>query len=164
MTSSLNNNHIYIYAFSSALHDDQHRTMNTVKNLQTRPFYRLSLEEKLEVKRFGPDRPDLSILNTTRSATSRRFTTTWYLKYSWLTGCSDSGKVYCFPCLLFGGALREKVWTDTGVNDWEHLSEKVKCHAKCNSHVDNCLNLAYFGHSNIAEQLSHAYRASVQEH
>ena len=97
--------------------------MNTVKNLQTRSFYRLSLEEKLEVKRLGPDRPDLSILNTTRST----------------TGCSDPGKVYCFPCLLFGGALREKAWTDTGVNDWKHLSEKVKRH---------------FGHSNIAEQLS----------
>eukprot|EP00795_Rhopilema_esculentum_P004011 gene4011-20178_t len=40
----------------------------------------------------------------------------------------------------------------------------VKRHVKCNSHVDNCLNLAFFGHSNIAEQLSHAYRASVQEH
>ena len=123
--------------------------MNTVKNLQTRPFYRLSLEEKLEVKSLGPDRPDVSILNTTRSTTSRRYTTTWYSKYSWLTGCRDSGKVYCFPCLLFGGALREKAWTDTGVNDWKHLSEKVKRH---------------FGHSNIAEQLSHAYRASVQEH
>ena len=58
----------------------------------------------------------------------------------------------------------EKAWTDTGVNDWKHLSEKVKHHVKCNSHVDNCLNLAVFCHSNIAEQLSHAYRASVQEH
>ena len=33
--------------------------MNTVRSLQSRPFSQLALEEKLEVKRLGPDRPQL---------------------------------------------------------------------------------------------------------
>ena len=41
------------------------------------------------------------------------------------TGCSQSGKLHCFPCLLFGNSSREKAWNQSGVNDWKHLSVKV---------------------------------------
>ena len=135
--------------------------MNTVRSLQNRPFSQLTLEEKLEVKRLGPERPQLL---TTSGLSSRRFTKTWYSKHSWITGCSHSGKVYCFPCLLFGDSQREKAWTQSGVNDWKHLSEKVKRHVKCSCHVENCLKLAFFGKTNIAEQLSKAYRDSLIQH
>ena len=135
--------------------------MDSVRNLQMRPFYQLSLEEKLEVKRLGPERPDLS---TKSASSSRRFTKTWYSRYTWLAGCIQSGKVYCFPCLLFGNSSREKAWTQSGVNDWKHLSDKVKRHVKCSSHVENCLKLAFFGQTNIAEQRSQAYRDSIIQH
>ena len=135
--------------------------MNTIRGLQNRPFSQLTLEEKLEVKRLGPERPQLL---TTSGLSSRRFTKTWYSKHSWITGCSHSGKVYCFPCLLFGDSQREKAWTQSGVNDWKHLSEKVKRHVKCSCHVENCLKLAFFGKTNIAEQLSKAYRDSLIQH
>ena len=45
--------------------------MNTVRSLQNRPFSQLTLEEKLEVKRLGPERPQLL---TTSGLSSRRFT------------------------------------------------------------------------------------------
>ena len=77
----------------------------------------------LDMPGLGPERPQLL---TTSGLSSRRVTKTWYLKHSWITGCSHSGKVYCFPCLLFGDSQREKAWTQSGVNDWKHLSEKVK--------------------------------------
>ena len=85
--------------------------MNTVRSLQSRPFILLTLEEKLEVKRLGPDRPQLL---TKSVLLSRHFTTTWYSKHIWLTGCSHSGKFYCFPCLLFGDAIQEKARTQSG--------------------------------------------------
>ena len=88
--------------------------MNSVRNLQLRPFYQVSLEEKLEVKRLGPGRPELS---TKSGSSSHRFTKTWYSKYTWLTGFSQSGKLYCFPCFLFGNSSREKAWAQSGVND-----------------------------------------------
>ncbi|XP_065070319.1 zinc finger MYM-type protein 1-like [Rhopilema esculentum] len=59
---------------------------------------------------------------------------------------------------------REKAWTQTGVNDWKHLSDKVKRHIRCGSHVENCLKLAFFGQTNIADQLSQAYRESILQH
>ena len=80
--------------------------MNTVRSHQSRPFSQSTLEEKLEVKRLGPDRPQLM---TRRGLSSLHFTTTWYSKNSWLTGSSTSGKVYSFPCLIFGDSKREKV-------------------------------------------------------
>ena len=62
---------------------------------------------------------------------SRRFIKTW------LAGCSHSGKVYCFPCILFGDSQRAKAWTQSGVNDW------------CNCHIENCLKVAF-----LAKQIS----------
>ena len=53
-------------------------TMNTVRNLQIRPFHRLSVEEKLEAKRLGPDRPDLSSFMT-KSISIHCFTTRLYI-------------------------------------------------------------------------------------
>ena len=93
--------------------------LNTVRSLQSRPFSQLNMEETLEVKHLGPDRPHLL---TKLGLSSRYFTKTWYSKHRWLTGCSHSGEVYCFPCLRFGDAQREKAWTQSGVNDWKHLS------------------------------------------
>ena len=143
---------------SSVLHSI---AMNTVRSLQSRTFSQLTLEEKLEVKRLGPDRPHLL---TKSGLSSRRFTKIWHSKQIWPTGCSHSGKVYCFPCLLFGDAQREKAWNQSGVNEWKHLSEKVKRHVKFSCHVENCLKLAFFGKTNTAEQLSKAYRDSIIQH
>ena len=50
------------------------------------------------------------------------------------------------------------------MNDWKHLSEKVKRHVKFSCHVENCLKLAFFGKTNIAEQLSKAYGDSIIQH
>ena len=141
--------------------------MNIVSNLKSRPFSRLSQEEKLEVKRLGPDRPELVRSESSSSAsssTSRKFSQSWYTKHEWLTGCSQTQKVYCFPWLLFGESQREKAWTGKGINDWKHFTEKVKKHSACACHVENCLKLAFLGQSDIAEQLSEAYRASKQRH
>ena len=133
--------------------------MNSVKALKQRPFFQLTLEEKKEVKRLGPDRPGL-----VSQLSSRQFSRNWYSKYSWLTGCSGANRVYCFVCILFGESDREKAWTQSGVNDWKHLSEKAKKHIKCSCHVENSLKLAFFGKTNIAEQLSEAYRQTLEKH
>ena len=137
--------------------------MNTVSNLKICPFSRLSQQEKLELKRLGPSRPEL-IRSESSSSTSRKFSQSCYTKYEWLTGCSQTQKVYCFPCLLFGESQREKAWTGKGINDLKHFSEKVKKHTACACHVENCLKLAFLGRNNIAEHLSETYRASKQRH
>ena len=59
---------------------------------------------------------------------------------------------------------REKAWTQSGVNDWKHLSVKVKQHVKCSCHVENFLKLAFFGRTTIAKQLNKAHRDSIIQH
>ena len=46
------------------------------------------------------------------------------------------------------------------MNDWQHLYEKAKRHSKCNFHVDNCMKVALFGKTDIAEQLNFSYNVS----
>ena len=46
--------------------------MNTVSNLKICPFSRLSQQEKLELKRLGPDRPEL-IRSESSSSTHGNF-------------------------------------------------------------------------------------------
>ena len=64
--------------------------MNTVERLKERPWSQLSTQEKTEVKRLGPDQPDIKHLLTT----ARKFSSDWYDKYDWLTGCPVTLKVY----------------------------------------------------------------------
>ena len=127
--------------------------MNTVQNLKTTPFHTLSQEEKLEVKRLGPDQPDLK----PHIQTKRKFLPVWYTKHLWLTGDLVSLKVYCFPCLLFNINGRERTWIN-GIDDWVHIGSKIKTHEKSQAHINSSLSLHCFGKTNIAESLSAAHR------
>ena len=114
--------------------------MNTVQSLKEMPWSRLSLQQKLEVKRLGPDRPDLKPYQTT----TRKFSADWYSKHDWLTGCLTTMKVYCFPCMLFGQSDKEVIFSKTGLDDWNHLSQTVKKHSECKHHANNVCSLALF--------------------
>uniref|UniRef100_H3BEE8 HAT C-terminal dimerisation domain-containing protein n=1 Tax=Latimeria chalumnae TaxID=7897 RepID=H3BEE8_LATCH len=78
----------------------------------------------------------------------------------WLCGSASKKSLFCFPCLLFGG---EVAWTQTGVNDLKHLSEKKKDES-CKCHLDNSIKLAMFGSVNIATQLDESYRVGIRKH
>uniref|UniRef100_H3AGF5 DUF4371 domain-containing protein n=1 Tax=Latimeria chalumnae TaxID=7897 RepID=H3AGF5_LATCH len=89
-----------------------------------KPFLGLNYQEKLEVKRLGPHQPDLKFEQSSKDRGkeyTRKFTTAWYEKKKWLCGSASRKSLFCFPCLLFGF---EVAWTQTGVNDLKHLSEK----------------------------------------
>ena len=59
--------------------------MNHVDYLLKQPFYKLSEQEKLEVKRLGPHQPlDFSLTKQYKNQ-RRSFSTSWYNKYEWLT-------------------------------------------------------------------------------
>ena len=78
--------------------------MNTVRSLQSRPFSQLTLEEKLEVKRLGPDRPQVL---TKSGLSSRRFTKIGTQSTAGFLAEVTLERFICFPCLLFGEAQRE---------------------------------------------------------
>ena len=112
--------------------------MNEVDYLVSVRFSTLSIEQKLEIKRLGPHRPDdLTICQAGKDKT-RTFNKEWFKRKLWLTGSSSKKALYCFPCLLFGG---ETVWTTTGFSDLKHLSERLYIlHLSLTVHTDVALN------------------------
>ncbi|XP_078506844.1 zinc finger MYM-type protein 1-like [Lissotriton helveticus] len=138
--------------------------MNTVQELITRSFHARPLEDKLQIKRLGPDRPDLQLQQVTQDrgkSYNRTFSNTWYTKADWLTGCPSKNKLFCFPCLLFNGDFP---WTREEVTDLKHLSEKIKKHAHTRKHMENVTRLGMLGDAPIEQHISNAYRQTIQKH
>ncbi|XP_042213104.1 zinc finger MYM-type protein 1-like [Homarus americanus] len=138
--------------------------MNTVEQLLVKSFIGLSYEDRLQVKRLGPHQPDLILEQSSKDKGKeyvRRFTTSWYEKKKWLCGSASRKSLFCFPCLLFGG---EVAWSQLGINDLKHLSEKIKKHESCKSHLDNAVKLAMLGNKSIATQLDESYRVGIRKH
>uniref|UniRef100_H3ADY7 TTF-type domain-containing protein n=1 Tax=Latimeria chalumnae TaxID=7897 RepID=H3ADY7_LATCH len=135
-----------------------------IEQLLAKPFSGLNYQEKLEVKRLGPHQPDLKLEQSSKDRGKEytcEFTMAWYEKKKWLCGSATRKSLFCFPCLLFGGELS---WTQTGVNDLKHLSEKIKKHKSCKCHLDNSIMLAMFGSVNIATQLDKSYQVGIRKH
>lgn len=138
--------------------------MNTVTYLMHKDGH-FGYEEMLKIKEMGPDRPMLSICQTSVLANGRQvnhyFNTDWYTKVPWLCGCADRKLLYCFPCLLFRG---DKVWTKIGTADIKHLFEKAKMHEYSKSHIQNATDLALLGKANIVTQMDTAFQVELKEH
>jgi hypothetical protein len=53
-----------------------------------------------------------------------KFKFTGFFKvFTQICGCEIKNCVFCFTCILYGGDLH---WTNSGINDLVHLSEKAK--------------------------------------
>ena len=141
---------------------------NSIKSLLQDPFEGRTLADKLQVKQLGPDQPPgLSIKQQTGvkgKPHMRSFCTDWYTRKAWLAGCSHANAVFCFPCVLFKSTGSDAAWTDTGVRDMKHLSEKMRRHENTKMHLDNSVKLALLGKVNIATQLDEGHRLAVKKH
>jgi hypothetical protein len=97
--------------------------MNSVNSLLEKPYYTLSLEEKIEIKRLGGPVPKLEInqqvKSKSRGTSVQHFNVETYTKHGWLCGCSIRNLLFCFPCLLFSTSAKtkERAWTKKGVTD-----------------------------------------------
>ena len=110
-------------------------TMNKVDYLLRMQFSTLPLEEKLEIKRLGPHRPDDLILLQPGQNATRTFKTEWYDRKTWLTASTSKRALFCFPCLLFGiGTNADSVRTRDGFKDLKHLAERTVKHESCKPH------------------------------
>ena len=109
--------------------------MNNVDYLLRVQFSTLPLEEKLEIKRLGPHRPDDLILLQPGQKATRTFKTEWYDRKTWLTASTSKRALFCFPCLLFGiGTNADSVRTTDGFKDLKHLAERTVKHESCKPH------------------------------
>jgi hypothetical protein len=58
----------------------------------------------------------------------------------------------------------DKNWSQNGINDLAHLNNKMSTHIKSTLHLNAHLNLKLLGKQDIRQQLSNAFRLSIQKH
>jgi hypothetical protein len=63
----------------------------------------------------GKPTPSLSELKTKTKSYTRHFQTSYYKSVKWLTGCSATGKLYCWLRLLF--VAEKGIWNGAGFKD-----------------------------------------------
>lgn len=138
--------------------------MDVIYNLVTiKRFYQYSYEEKVKLKEDGRPLPDIIIQKQGCSRGkpyARQFNKDIYARNNWICGCNKKNALFCFPCLLFGG---DKSWTEVGVTDLVHLSDKVKKHETSKHHLHNEMEFALLGTVNIQAQLDTAYWVNIQK-
>ncbi|XP_030212392.1 zinc finger MYM-type protein 1 isoform X1 [Gadus morhua] len=140
---------------------------NSVKSLLMNPFEGRTFAEKLQVKELGPDKPEVNITQQSREkdrAYKRSFSRGWFDRKSWLTSCGYANAIFCFPCILFKTTTCDSSWTQTGVTDLKHLSERIKKHERSRVHMNTCVKLAMLGRISIAAQLDEGHRIAVRRH
>lgn len=106
----------------------------TVSELKELVFSTLPLETKINVKQSGKPIPQLKIVQVTKSKNrdfKREFKSDIYEKISWICGCKETNRLYCFPCLLFAKQSGEPSWVNFGVSDLSHLTQKIKKTRMC---------------------------------
>lgn len=99
------------------------------KLINEKKFSQLNYQEQLALKDAGRPTPDLNIEMSGSSrgkAYTRHFNRDIYSRNKWICGCNRKNAFYCFPCVLFSNDRPEKLWTETGVRDLVHLTEKIK--------------------------------------
>jgi len=58
---------------------------------------------------------------------------------NWLSYSIKKYVVYCLPCWIFPQkGSSENPWNTSGINDWKHLSERIKSHETSVFHIDSC--------------------------
>ncbi|XP_062261961.1 zinc finger MYM-type protein 1-like [Platichthys flesus] len=141
---------------------------HSIQSLLLDPFERRPLDEQLQIKESGPDRPELTVCppagERAGKMNSRGFSRKWYSRKSWLAGCSNSNAFFCFPCLLLKTAGADTAWTVTGIQDMHHISEKIRKHECSRAHLVNTMELATLGTGSVAEQLDENNRGRVRRH
>ena len=98
-----------------------------------------NFQDKVNIKLAGPPRPFLNLKQECKSKNktfTRSFNSEMYNRKKWLCGCERLNAFFCFPCIIFGG---ESIWTETGIKDLTHLSEKIKKHDSSQVHLQNVM-------------------------
>lgn len=129
-------------------------------------FSAILLKKKVEIKIKGRPTLDLNIVQITKSKIRdylKKFNNNIYKIHNWICGCSETNRLYCFPCLLFGRKSNDVAYVKNGINDLIYLASKIKTHKKSMAHINCQINLKLLGKQDI-RQLSSAYRLNIKQY
>ena len=122
------------------------------------------MAEKIEIKAKGRHCQELTIeapASSKGKQYTRKFNHDLYEKHKWLTGCTETNALYCFPCLLYGG---EVAWTKVEIKDLNHLQRSIKSHETSLKHLNNVVDLSYLEQVNIVTQLNTGFQVAIARH
>lgn len=100
--------------------------------LLVKDFNLLSFEQKCALKNKRPT-PKLPLEHNDKPNT-RKFQSSWYTKFKWLSGCDKRNKLFCFVCLFFRG---DKEWCCDGISTAKYFLRKAETHAISRDHLLN---------------------------
>ncbi|KAK9670031.1 hypothetical protein RND81_13G172000 [Saponaria officinalis] len=79
---------------------------------------------------------------------------------NWLVYSKELNKVFCFCCKVVKEIRSTSFLASVGVNDWIHLSEKLKSHEECREHV---LNLKAWAELRVRLRSNQTIDKEIQE-
>lgn len=124
-----------------------------MERLFEKPFSSRPFHEKLAIIKTGKPEPHLSLkteVNDGKKKYFRNFRVQWYKDYSWLCGCLNPEKLYCWPCLLFNTKEEDAFGNlNQGIVDMSNFNNLRIRHEKLVSHVNAMISLVTFGKNTI---------------
>ena len=136
--------------------------MNNIINslINDHPF---TYEERVELKNNIP-KPDV-IINTVDGKITRKFQKKWYSDFKWLCGDVTSNKLYCFYCLLCGGASKSSSnWSTVGIDSVKNFVKKAETHGNSKSHIFASEAFILLGKRRIDLVISSAAKENALKH
>ena len=88
----------------------------------------------------GPRQPALKTFPKTKcNKQNRAFSSFMYERFSFIEYSISHDAVFCFACRMFpsNSGNVDKVFTETGFNQWKKLSERLTKHAATSSHMES---------------------------
>lgn len=141
--------------------------LDVIEDILSRPFFRRSVEEKLQLVKLDVPRPKMdnlkSACNRKGKTITRNFNPSSY-ETKWLCGSEKLQKLFCWPCLLFRKSGDKGMWSGTGYNDLSHLSTAIKVHAASRDHIDNAMAFQTFGKIRVDEAIDHGREVQRNNH
>lgn len=85
----------------------------------------------------GPTQPKLGKFPPTKfGSQNRAFSASYYTTFDFLEYSVQRDAVFCFCCRMFPNASGERVFTESGFNNWKDIGECLKHHAKSICHAE----------------------------
>lgn len=127
--------------------------------LLDKDFHLFTYDEKCKLKNKKPT-PYLAIEYKDRKFI-RKFQTSWYNKFTWLSGCDKRNKLFCFICVFFRG---EKEWSFDGISTIKNIIRKAEKHSISKTHLKNQEQFHLLGKIRIEHAISEGRRLEAQKH
>ncbi|KAL4085210.1 hypothetical protein QTP88_027069 [Uroleucon formosanum] len=138
---------------------DQELPTGSINELLDKDFHLFTYDEKCKLKNKKPT-PYLAIEYKDGKFT-RKFQTSWYNKFTWLSGCDKGNKLFCFICVFFRG---EKEWSFDGISTIKNIIRKAEKHSISKTHLKNQEQFYFLGKIRIEHAISEGRRLEAQKH